>query len=106
MPLLKIEDRTTTGLAHLFFSLSESSDTLGSAALTGTLVPPLWKSAIFWNVSTRDGVHWNSFVVDWVLLPKFQGLFVPGKVRNSLFRTKPLVFGVIDYFSDIFRSGF
>ena len=97
MPSLKIGVRTTTGLAHLFASLSESSDTLGSAALTGTLIPHLWKSAIFWNVSTRDGVHWNSFVVDWVLLPKFLGLFVPGigKVRNSLFRTRPLVFGVI-----------
>ena len=93
MPSLKIGVRTTTGLAHLFASLSETSDTLGSAALTGTFIPHLWKSAIFWNVSTRDGVHWNSFVVDWVLLPKFQGLFVPGKVRNSLFRTRPLVFG-------------
>ena len=82
-------------MAHRFASLSESSDRLGSAALTGTLVSPLWTSAIFWNVSTRDGVHWNSFVVDWVLLPKFQGLFVPGKVRNSLFRTRPLFFGVI-----------
>lgn len=40
-------------------------------------------------------MHWNSFVVDWVLLLKFQGLFVPGKVRNSLFRTRPLFFGVI-----------
>ena len=57
MPSLKIGVRTTTDLAHLFASLSESLDTLGSAALTGTLVPPLWKSAIFWNVSTRDGVH-------------------------------------------------
>ena len=85
MPLLKIGVRATTALAHRFASLSESSDTVGSAAL--------WKSAIFWNVSTRDGVHWNSFVVDWVLLPKFQGSFVPGKVRNSLFRTRPLVFG-------------
>ena len=66
-------------MAHRFVSLSESSDTLGFAALTGTLVPSLWKSAIFWNVSTRDGVHWNSFVVDWVLLPKFQGLFVQGR---------------------------
>ena len=73
MPSLKIGVRTTTGLAHLFASLSETSDTLGSAALTGTFIPHLWKSAIFWNVSTRDGVHWNSFVVDWVLLPKFQG---------------------------------
>ena len=79
-------------MAHRFASLSESSDTLASAALTGT---PLWKSAIFWNVSTRHGVHWNSFVVDWVLLPKFQGLFVPGKTRNSLFRSRPLFFGVI-----------
>ena len=95
MPSLKIGVRTTTDLAHLFASLSESSDTLGSAALTGTLIPHLWKSAIFWNVSTRDGVHWNSFVVDWVLLPKFQGLFVPGKARNSLFRSRPLFFGVI-----------
>ena len=84
MPLLRIGVKTTTALAHRFASLSESSDTLGSAALTGTLIPHLWKSAIFWNVSTRDGVHWNSFVVDWVLLPKFQGLFVPGKARNSL----------------------
>ena len=95
MPSLKIGVRTTTGLAHLFASLSETSDTLGSAALTGTFIPHLWKSAIFWNVSTRDGVHWNSFVVDWVLLPKFQGLFVPGKARNSLFRSRPLFFGVI-----------
>ena len=40
-------------------------------------------------------MHWNSFDVDWVLLPKFQGLFVPGKARNSLFRSRPLFFGVI-----------
>ena len=74
MPSLKIGVRRTIGLAHLFASLSEASDTLDSAALTGTLIPHLRKSAIFWKVSTRDGVHWNSFVVDWgVLLPKFQG---------------------------------
>ena len=40
-------------------------------------------------------MHWNSFVVGWVLLPEFQGLFVPGKARNSLFRSRPLFFGVI-----------
>ena len=93
MPLLKIGVRTTTGLAHWFASLSGSPDS--SAALTGTLVPAVWKSAIFWNVSTRDRVHWTSFVVDWLQLPKFQGLFVPGKVRNSLFRFRTLDFGVI-----------
>ena len=61
----------------------------------GTLVLPLWKSAFFWNVCARDGVHWNSFVVDWVYLPKFQGLFVPGKVRNSLFGSRPIDFDVV-----------
>ena len=61
----------------------------------GTLVLPLWKSAFFWNVCARDGVHWNSFVVDWVYLPKFQGLFVPGKARNSLFGSRPIDFDVV-----------
>ena len=40
-------------------------------------------------------MHWNSFVVDWVYLPKFQGFFVPRKARNSLFGSRPLDFGVI-----------
>ena len=61
----------------------------------GTLVLPLWKSAIFWNVCARDGVHWNSFVVDWVYLCKFQGLFVPGKACNSLFGSRPIDFDVV-----------
>ena len=34
----------------------------------GTLVLSLWKSSFFWNVCARDGVHWNSFVIDWVYL--------------------------------------
>ena len=61
----------------------------------GTLVLPLRKSAFFWNVCARDGVHWNSFVVDWVYLPTFQGLFVPGKARNSLFGSRPIDFDVV-----------
>ena len=28
-------------------------------------------------------------------MPKFQGLFVPGKAGNSLFRSRPFVFGVM-----------
>lgn len=43
----------------------------------GTLVLSLWKAAFFWNAFNRSGVYWNSFVVNWVYLPKFQGLFVP-----------------------------
>ena len=60
----------------------------------GTIVIPLWKSSFFWSICARDGVHWNYFVVDWVYLPKFKGLFVPGKARNSLFGTRCLDFEV------------
>ena len=61
----------------------------------GTLILPLWKSSFFWNVCTTDGAHWSRFVIDWVYLPKFQGLFVKGKARNSLFGTRPLDFDVV-----------
>ena len=42
----------------------------------GTLIVPLWKSSFFWNSCSKDGVHWSSFVIDWVYLPKFQELFI------------------------------
>ena len=29
--------------------------------------------------------HWNSFVHDWVVLPKFKQLFVRGKAKNDMF---------------------
>lgn len=60
----------------------------------GTLVVPVWKSSFFWNSCTSDGVHWSDFVIDWVYLPKFQGLFVNGKARSSLFGSKLLDFDV------------
>ena len=53
----------------------------------GTVILPLWKSSCFWTLFCNDGVHWNSFVVDWVFLPKFPGLFIRGKARNTLFRS-------------------
>ena len=61
----------------------------------GTLIVPLWKSSFFWNSCSKDGVHWSSFVIDWVYLPKFQGLFIKGKARNSLFGSRPLNFYVV-----------
>lgn len=61
----------------------------------GTLVLPVWKSSFFWNACTLDGVHWSIFVIDWVYLPNFQGLFVQGKARNSLFGSRPLEFDVV-----------
>ena len=61
----------------------------------GTLILPLWKSSFFWNVCATDGAHWSRFVIDWIYLPKFQGLFVKGKARNSLFGTRPLLMSLL-----------
>lgn len=55
-------------------------------------VVPLWKSSYFLALLCSDGQHWNSFVHDWVVLPKFTQLFVIGKARNSLFGTRSLSF--------------
>ena len=35
---------------------------------------PVWRSLFFWNACTRDGVHWNDFVIVWLYLPKFSGV--------------------------------
>ena len=68
---------------------------MGLCTAGGTVILPVWKSSFFWTVFCSDGVHWNSFVIDWVFLPKFPGLFVRGKARNSLFGSRPLDFDVI-----------
>ena len=58
------------------------------------VILPSWKPSYFWTLFCRDGVHWNSFVIGWVFLPKFPGLFIRGEVRNSLFGFRPLDFGI------------
>jgi len=60
-----------------------------------TLTVPLWRSSFFWNSCSEDGVHWSNFVIDWVYLPKFQGLFIKEKARNSLFDSRLLNFDVV-----------
>ena len=61
----------------------------------GTLVIPLWKSSYFWPLLCDDGRHWNTFVHDWVVLPKFKQLFVRGKAKNDLFGARQLSFKVV-----------
>ena len=39
--------------------------------------------------------HWNSFVHDWVVLPKFKQLFVRGKAKNDMFGARELSFAVV-----------
>ena len=61
----------------------------------GTLVIPMWKSSYFWVLLCNDGRHWNSFVHDWVVLPKFKQLFVRGKAKNDMFGARELSFAVV-----------
>ena len=60
----------------------------------GTLVIPMWKSSCFWILLCDDGKHWNAFVHDWVILPKFGQLFIKGKAKNHVFGSKDLSFSV------------
>ena len=61
----------------------------------GTLVIPLWKSSYFWFLLCDDGKHWNAFVHNWVILPKFGHLFVRGKAKNHVFGSKDLSFNSV-----------
>ena len=61
----------------------------------GTLVIPLWKSSYFWPLLCDDDRHWNAFVYDWVVIPKFKQLFVRGKAKDELFDARELSFIVV-----------
>ena len=58
----------------------------------GTLIVPLWKSAHFWSILCSNGLHWSSFIHDWVVLPNFPNLFIRGKAKNSIFGSRPTAF--------------
>ena len=61
----------------------------------GTLVIPLWTSSYFWILLCDDDKHWNAFVHDWVILPKFGHFFVRGKAKNHFFSSKDLSYSVV-----------
>ena len=61
----------------------------------GTLVIPLWKSSYFWILLCDDSKHWNAFVHNWVILPKFGHLFIRGKAKNHVLGSKDLSFSVV-----------
>ena len=59
---------------------------------TGTLVVPLWRSAYFWPRLCFDGLRWNGFVREWVILPDLPNVFVRAKAKNSIFGRGSLPF--------------
>ena len=88
MPWLKIGVTTTTGFVHRFASLSESSSMWSSAALREPLFFPDGSQPF-------SGMSVLEMECTGIVLPKFQGLFVPGKARNSLFGSRPIDFDVV-----------
>ena len=61
----------------------------------GTLIVPLWKSADYWVSLCKDGVHWNDFIHDWMILPHISNLFIRGKAKNAIFGNGQLKFIVV-----------
>jgi hypothetical protein len=61
----------------------------------GTLIVPKWKSAHFWPLLCSDGMHFNSFVPEWIVLPNIPNLFIRGKAKNSIFGSRLLNFQVL-----------
>ena len=50
----------------------------------GTLVVPMWKSAVFWPLLCPDGVHLASFIHAWYVQPVYEGLFRAGRSGGNL----------------------
>ena len=55
----------------------------------GTLIVPLWTSAPWWPLVTRDGTQPAAFVHDWVEIPPSEDMFIPASSGASLFSGKP-----------------
>ena len=85
----------TIGYFLQFPKLRELVNHLRLCNAEGTLVIPMWKSSYFWVLLCNDGRHWNPFVHDWVVLPKFKQLFVRGKAKNDMFGARELSFAVV-----------
>ena len=57
---------------------------------SATIVIPRWKSAVFWPLLCQDGSHFRNEVVDWWELPRYDGMFIKGKLesKKSMFAGK------------------
>ena len=55
----------------------------------GTLVIPLWTSAPWWLLITKDGRHPESFVLDWMDIPQSANMFIPAKPGSCIFSGRP-----------------
>jgi hypothetical protein len=58
----------------------------------GTLLVPIWKSAVFWTMLCEDGVHWNNWIHEWKALSNERNLIIKGKAKNCIFIKSPLSF--------------
>ena len=61
----------------------------------GSLVVPLWRSAPFWPLIAPDGVHFASFIINWVELPRSKNAFWAGRHSPGLFGKGDIHFRVL-----------
>ena len=55
----------------------------------GTLIIPVWTSALWWPLLATDGRHPEAFVLDWVEIPPSQDMFIPAILGTSIFSGMP-----------------
>ena len=55
----------------------------------GMLVIPLWTSAPWWPLITKDGRHPESFVLDWKDIPQSGNMLIPAKPGACIFSGRP-----------------
>ena len=51
----------------------------------GTLIVPQWRSAPFWPLLFPNGSDSASFILEWLVLPCWDGLILPGSSGQRLF---------------------
>lgn len=91
----KIGPTTTTGFVLLSVWHAKSSVIWSSAMRPALSSFPFGDQRIFGPSFFFDGVHWSSFVHDWVVLPDLPHLFIRGKAKNSIFGSGPLNFSMV-----------
>jgi len=78
-----------------YLGLTQSSE-VESERASGTLIVPLWRSAVFWPVLCPVGVHFGEGVSDWADIVQFDGWVIPGRSAvNDMFSGKVLPFRML-----------
>ena len=88
-------DYENTWLCPPFYLIPRVIRHMQSCRAKGSLVVPLWRSALFWPLIAPDGVHFASFIINWVELPRSKDTFWSGRHSPGLFGKGDIHFRVL-----------